>query len=281
MLKLPIQEINPLTVFQKCLEDFDNQNIKNMLESLEDDIDTYTTEYINKASNETIYEIEQRHIFNGDNLKDSLKRLYEDYMVKNSSKGRIYYDQIKSNYFTCSVCNHQVPSTLDHFLPKSKFPIYAVNPKNLVPCCNDCNTAKSTFSASNYGEQLIHPYFDLDVFFNKQWLKAEILEMEPIGVVFTTLTLEEWDDDSSYLNRISNHFIKYKLNKMYTPQAISEINSMKMILKNKFREEGTLSVEMYLRDIANSKKEFHPNSWQAATYKALSESEWFCNIWVS
>ena len=49
--------------------------------------------------------------------------------------------KIKSipKYNKCPFCGVGRVSTLDHYLPKTKYPTYAVTPVNLVACCAECN----------------------------------------------------------------------------------------------------------------------------------------------
>ena len=50
--------------------------------------------------------------------------------------------------------------TLDHLLPKTDFPAFAIFGKNLVPACK-CNSKRSTLlTGANPGERILHPYFD-------------------------------------------------------------------------------------------------------------------------
>lgn len=53
----------------------------------------------------------------------------------------------------CSFAYSQV--TLDHILPKSKYPIYSIIPINLVPICYNCNMKKGQVVPKN----VLHPYF--------------------------------------------------------------------------------------------------------------------------
>ena len=39
----------------------------------------------------------------------------------------------------CPFCGIGTVSTLDHYLPKSKYPALAITPKNMIPACRDCN----------------------------------------------------------------------------------------------------------------------------------------------
>lgn len=44
---------------------------------------------------------------------------------------------------TCPLCECDSVSTMDHYLPKEKYPLFVVHPRNLIPCCNSCNQHKS------------------------------------------------------------------------------------------------------------------------------------------
>ena len=61
--------------------------------------------------------------------------------------GRKYYDKIKAipKYSKCPFCGVGIVSTLDHYLPKTKYPTYALTPVNLIACCADCNKNKKSF----------------------------------------------------------------------------------------------------------------------------------------
>lgn len=59
----------------------------------------------------------------------------------------------------CSMCGSMHSGTLDHVLPKEKYPEFSVFTKNLVPACK-CNAFKSTTIANSAGHRMLHPYFD-------------------------------------------------------------------------------------------------------------------------
>ncbi len=54
------------------------------------------------------------------------------------------YQEKNNRRITCAVCdgsmNHGV--TVEHFLPKSRYPALSVHPYNLLPTCNKCNNGK-------------------------------------------------------------------------------------------------------------------------------------------
>ncbi|WP_143048373.1 hypothetical protein [Burkholderia sp. WP9] len=60
----------------------------------------------------------------------------------------------------CSMCGSLKAGTLDHVLPKERFPEFAVFAPNLVPAC-DCNSLRGTrYKGSEEGSRVLHPYFD-------------------------------------------------------------------------------------------------------------------------
>jgi hypothetical protein len=62
----------------------------------------------------------------------------------------------------CPFCGLGESATLDHYLPKEKFPQFSTFSKNLVPCCTPCNTRKSQLIVDGDTDirLFLHPYFD-------------------------------------------------------------------------------------------------------------------------
>lgn len=61
----------------------------------------------------------------------------------------------------CPMCGSFHSSTLDHLLPKEKYPLWAVFSKNLIPAC-PCNSKRGEILTGDIaqGERILHPYFD-------------------------------------------------------------------------------------------------------------------------
>lgn len=74
----------------------------------------------------------------------------------------------------CPACGEAGrPNTLDHYLPKGKYPHFSVTPYNLFPMCDACQGKKKekTGDAGN-PRFFLHPYFD--VFLANQVLELSI-----------------------------------------------------------------------------------------------------------
>ena len=62
----------------------------------------------------------------------------------------------------CPGCGEDgTPNTLDHYLPKTAYPHFAVMTANLVPLCDICQLKKGTTMLDQDGQRMfLHPYFD-------------------------------------------------------------------------------------------------------------------------
>lgn len=75
----------------------------------------------------------------------------------------------------CPACGELgEPNTLDHYLPKTKYPHFSITPANLFPMCDACQTSKaSKVGSAAQIRYFLHPYFDL--FTKFQILKLTII----------------------------------------------------------------------------------------------------------
>lgn len=62
----------------------------------------------------------------------------------------------------CPACGSPTPpETLDHYLPKGRYPQFAITPVNLTPMCDPCQRRKKEKTGNAVSPRFfIHPYFD-------------------------------------------------------------------------------------------------------------------------
>jgi len=62
----------------------------------------------------------------------------------------------------CPACGEDgTPNTLDHYLPKNKYPEFSVTSRNLFPMCDVCQGKKGSKTVNGADQRLfVHPYFD-------------------------------------------------------------------------------------------------------------------------
>lgn len=183
--QLSLQFIDQSKSHRKVI--FDN------LTAITNDIFSYGDEYEQKASQGKLHEIDK------DKFKDhseDLIKLYTSYFSNNKpqySTLRKFYDLILTNgdqnkdkIIKCPYCLSTICSHVDHFLPESVYAGLAINPKNLIPSCHNCNTKKKAIIfkiIEQHTVSFFHPYYDDlgDVL----WLKANvILEQNLLSISF-------------------------------------------------------------------------------------------------
>lgn len=74
----------------------------------------------------------------------------------------------------CPACGEAgAPNTLDHYLPKGKYPHFCVTPHNLFPMCDACQSNKKEKTGDAADPRFfLHPYFD--VFITNQVMALSI-----------------------------------------------------------------------------------------------------------
>ena len=274
-----MNKIQPLSIphnkiFIDCVNDIDSDRVKNRYLNDSNQIMNIGKSYSEEAQNKSLHLIERNNVT--ENISsDEFIRLYKYRLVNNRVGG--IYDEILQlpEHNICPFCNQRLVSELDHFLPKSNYPNYSVSHINLVPICKECNHSKLDKEINTQNEVFIHPYFD-DVL-NQNWLKADLINEEPIGVKF--LVNEDVNLDQTTLERIKNQFDLLQLNRLYTSHASSELASLiKSLFRPKFRTIN--KVRTFLED--NRKDNIHRgiNHWKNVLLLELSQTNWFCERFI-
>lgn len=159
--------------------------------------------------------------------KDVMKGLYKKFYDKNSKFRRELY---KLTPRSCPICDAEwgyASHTLDHILPESKYPQFAVTPLNLVPTCYRCNHSKSTTVGTQENQGVINPYFN---YINlSKYLSCKIY-VKSSDLVTNIFLKSESELDITHLQYQKLKFFYeevYKLNESYSEIArISVLNSM-------------------------------------------------------
>lgn len=209
----------------------------------------------------------------GGATKDDMIKLYDNKFARKGERGRPYYDAIKllAPFGRCPFCGQREVKTLDHYLPKSKFPVFAVTPFNLVPSCSDCNHDKLSETFNSYNEETIHPYYD--DFTDAVWIKAKLIEEDPVTFEFYVDFPKEWE--CIKYERAKKHFEKFNLNDLYKLQACEEFQGCFFRLKRLVEKGGKELAIEHLEESIEEKEHIRLNTWQAAMYDAIIQSDWF------
>lgn len=271
---------NPGEVYQTCVNSITDENLRNRLNLLTNYIGVAAADYQQRAAAKQFYTIPQNNCGNddialGSVTKTELKNVYSTHMVGQKKPARAIYDLLKSKapLGRCPFCGIGHVSTLDHYLPKAKYPQLSVVPLNLVPSCKDCNTEKSTAVASTAEAQSLHPYFDHQNFISEQWLFAEIICPAPVTIRFFVQAPEHWDEISKA--RVQAHFRGFKLDSRYSVEAGYQVSCLREML-SQYERLSPDEIRQMLAIKADGYAKLHRNSWETAMYQVLSASDWYC-----
>jgi hypothetical protein len=83
--------------------------------------------------------------------------------TKGSVQGAVLKAMRDHGLSLCPACGEAgAPNTLDHYLPKGKYPHFCVTPHNLFPMCDACQGKKGEKTGDTAAPRFfLHPYFDL------------------------------------------------------------------------------------------------------------------------
>lgn len=126
----------------------------------------------------------------------ALKYYYKDPVKCISIIDSIRNDNANS---LCSMCGSMHSGTLDHVLPKEKYPEFSVFTKNLVPACK-CNTFKSTTIANSAGHRMLHPYFDNVL--SQRLIRAKFTNLGRTPTIDVKVVIDSTDPD---FNNVKYH----------------------------------------------------------------------------
>lgn len=276
-IKKPQNNIND--ILNNCTVNMRNPR-KERIEKVKVSIINKTKEYDELASLGQLYTINEHD--NVDNIatKDDMEALYEQKFVPRGQCNRDIYDKIMllAPNGKCPYCQQNIANNLDHFLPKSKYVTFTVTPYNLVPCCSDCNKDKSVSVFKNYITQPFHPYYD--DFDDSIWLKAKLIECEPISFQFYADPPQNVNINKAERIKRSFSLDGFALNDIYKVHASEVYLSCSHRVKILFDKGGKdLAINRLIENIEDERS-ININSWKAAMYQAMIDSNWYWDIYL-
>lgn len=269
MKKINKPDIDVGEVLDACINHYIDEEIKTRFQHSRDEICSASNTYNLNSVNHNWYSICEG-IKPANLSKKEMVNLYDKKFVACQSIRKKYYDKIMSlaEDGICPICCVGVVKTLDHYLPKSKFPMFSITPNNLVPSCRDCNTKKNNRFSNNYS--LIHPYYDdIDNFI---WLSVSLKVLNNRLIAKYFVSENEGIIDNCTYERIYHSFSEYELDKLYELKACETITNQKIIWKSIYISKGKRNLLNYFRLQLSSVTANQNNSWLAALYRGLIDS---------
>jgi 5-methylcytosine-specific restriction endonuclease McrA len=265
------------SVFEACANSIQNPLNRKRILGIKSYIRGSQIVYNSYARYSLLYKIRDESVSHPacDASKVELVNLYVQQLV-NNKEGRKKYDILLSlaPNGICPFCGFAQASTLDHYMPKKKYPSFSISPLNLVPSCGDCNTRKNEDVAENKHEQIIHPYYDHELF-DDQWLFASVNNTTPASLTFYTSPPTHWKKINR--ERVESHFKNFELAQRFSVQVATEISTLKHELEYDFDISQGAGVIQELSRRHSAYSKVYNNWWKTAMYQALASNDWYCN----
>lgn len=261
-------------VFIDCVSTVADKILKQQYLACVQVIQDAEDDFESKFSPCQIYKIPQSSVLIAPIGTKEMKPVYNYRMVKTDMPGYKHYNKIKSSapYGKCPLCSVRGVDTLDHYLPKSKYPIFSVTPINLIPACTPCNIGKRVEFPTSSETQTLHPYYDNVE--NESWVKAEIMYSDPMSFRYFVDCPNDWSQLKA--DRCKNHFVSFGLDELYSAHANEELRAIKKQLRMLYNN-SIETLNQHLEEAYISRLELGINSWQAVMYFTLFNDVWFNN----
>lgn len=266
----PIEQVKE--VYNVCISKINDDEKKKIMEECIDELVEDEKLYEEKAMRGELSQFPQKEIMCNAITIEEMKKVYSYRMVNKKQPGRIYYNKLLNLVEICPFCGVRDVSTLDHYLPKSKYASIVVTPINLLPVCRDCNINKDTINPVNDGEEIWHPYYD--DFQQFRWLFVCVKQVTPPNIKYYINIPDDLANDK-IIKKIKSSFIRLKLGSLYSKNAVKEMKDIEFYMKTLKTNVGISGVKQQLEMMYESFKQNDINSWKVALYENLKDNDWY------
>lgn len=259
-LRIPLRNVDEKTIYHECANSFTDKTALSYIEDVVSSAAVYETHVPRDIARFPRYTIEEED-------KEKIIKVYTEKFAKRDTVGYKYYEAIMTNANgRCPICGCGKVKTLDHFLPKTTYPLVCVTPANLVPTCRDCNFDKRSFWGADYYSIPFNPYFDV---MDDKWLECEftIYRDNTFAVVYKNGYDKKKNE--KLWEKYETHFKVFDLNATFSARAGEEIENCKGKYKKLLYECGIEDVRKDLIDNRDSFEQIDINSWRSALYREL------------
>lgn len=271
MIKLEKPDMDIKNIINDCIANVRKEPTLSHIKTSKVTIVSKSKEYDELAENGQLNGLNSHLTVRGGATKDDMVWMYDNKFVADG--GRKYYNKIKSipKFGRCPFCGVGIVTTLDHYLPKTEYPTYAVTPFNLVASCADCNKKKSTIVSTKREEEFMHPYYD--DFDDEIWLKTKIIFTDDVIFNFYVEKPADWNQEK--YERAKNHFERLGLNSLYASHCAEAFAEYEFSVRRILMAGGVKLVAEDLKDRVKEKRSITKNNWKAALYEGILDCEDF------
>lgn len=187
-------------------------------------------------------------------FRDGLLALWNDKHRTRTLKSQILRSQETPYSSICGYCGIDTATTLDHYLPRRRFPEFIGLSRNLIPSCSSCNTPRQF---QRHGKRQVVHLVDDDIGALPALVSCTVTR-SPLDVIFSVTA----PPTPSALEEIFvRHFRVHKLGTRYRTVSLIEL------VDNP--EYWRLSTEELSARALRMKESWGINSWRASLARGV------------
>lgn len=255
-----------------------NQTFKGRCYARVDTHKDYIQSYDVAFGNNNLQSLEGTHPALTKEEKEEMKSLYS-YSRTNIAKLRkevLTTDGYENNF--CPLCEINLANTMDHFIPQTDYPLFAVHPRNLIPSCIDCNGHKSDNITDGEGNRKFWNVY-LDTPPTENYLYCNVKEKNGLPYVQFHIKQGSIDDETFRLIQNTMDDEGQKMFQIYEMACGKFIIDLKNKVVNSVRKNGNIKTlgECLHAIKMDIEYNFIPNKCEDVVKKALIDSPIFLN----
>ena len=180
---------------------------------------------------------------------------------------------------TCPICEASSANTLDHYIPQTEYPLYVVHPRNLIPCCSECNGHKLGKVLDDNKDRLYWDAF-IDQQPTEQYLFCTV-SADNQGFPKCEYDIRQGNIDDKTWNIIRRTIEDFHLKEKYMSQSKNVVNELRdnvisPIIDKHYPIEKAIELVICVSTFSEN-----INNWKFVTKNALLESNAFKNTVIS
>lgn len=182
---------------------------------------------------------------------------------------------VRSN---CPYCGLATPDTIDHYLPRTKFPEFSILPINMIPSCGTCNRIKNDDWIEDGVRSSINFYYDS--FIKYKYLFTYISFNEG-NIKYPTVTCKlEYPNEltQNQFSIVLSHYKSLNLLSKYETSCESELSNV----YNEISEAKEVDITQHKKALERRRmaleRNLGINHWRTSLYQALEISNEFLEL---
>lgn len=271
MKNLYVYPNNTIEVHQTAVNRKNTGDSKTRLNSIENNVRADYVVYDQHFLENSIEHISNNNFYSP--FKADLESLYNYQSATiRELRGIIELKQIRTIRTTCQNCTINSANTLDHILPQSNFPEFIVNPKNLFPCCSECNSYKNQYIEKDGIKLFLNLY--LDILPDIQYLFVDFVFDENNEIDFRFFLENRYGIEQNSFNLIESHFLKLHLTERMRKKANAEYTEIENSILNKLDSLTLVEIfDEFNKNIIDDQRAYGFNHWKCILKLSISKDE--------